>query len=142
MDIKYLQNEIIPKREEEIKNGENLATAQPIYVVMDRIEKVAFGHVEISSNTTLSEKEPEQGYVDMDPAIETEDREFNEDDTEMLIPALITRFWIDRPKAFFLTSKAAHEYKKYQNHNLTDPYVYVFHSGYRNYQMDLLLKGK
>jgi len=142
MDIQYLQKSIIPQREKEIKNGDHLATAQPIYVVMDRIIKVAFAHVEISSNTTLSEREPEKGYVDMDPAIETEAREFKESDEDMLLPAPVTRFWIDRPKAFFLTSEAAHNYKKDQSHNLSDPYVYVFHSGYGNRQMDLLLKGK
>ena len=28
MDLNYLQNEILPKREQEIKNGKNLATKQ------------------------------------------------------------------------------------------------------------------
>jgi hypothetical protein len=142
MDIEYLQKEIIPQRKKEIENGDNLATAQPIYVVMDCIEQVAFDHVETSKATTLSEKEPEEGYVDMNPEIETEDRVFCKSDEGMIIPSPITRFWVDRPRAFFLTSKAAHDYIKYQAHNLTDPYVYVFHSGYGNRQMDMLLKDE
>lgn len=137
MNIEYLQKEIIPQRKKEIENGDNLATAQPIYVVMDLIECVAIGHVEFMGNTNLKDKEPKYGYLDWEA--DPMGRNFFDTPLGMSEPEKVTAFWIDRPRAFFFTSEAAHDYKKYQAHNLTDPYVYVFHSGYGNRQMDKLL---
>ena len=54
-------------------------------------------------------------------------------------PEEVTMFYTDRIIAFFLTSQAAHDYLQYQSHNMNDPYVYVFYSGYANRQMDKLL---
>ena len=44
MDLNYLQAEILPKREQEIKEGKNLSTRQPIYVVLDLQEIICSGH--------------------------------------------------------------------------------------------------
>lgn len=44
MDIEYLKKEILPVREEEIKQGKNFATAQPIYVVFSLVENYCGGH--------------------------------------------------------------------------------------------------
>lgn len=59
----------------------------------------------------------------------------------MEYPLEVTRFYTDRIIAFFITSEAAHDYLKYQSHNLSDAYVYVFYSGYGNKQMDALLRN-
>lgn len=140
MNTDYLINEIIPKREQEIKDGKNLSTKQPIYVVLDLQENIVSGHSEYSSFTNYKNKAFQFGYVDMD--LDCESREFILIDDNMSNPEKITRFWTDRIVAFFLTSESAHDYLKYQSHNLSDPYVYVFYSGYRNYHMDKLLCGK
>lgn len=140
MNIQYLKEFIIPQREKEIREGKNLCTAQPIYVVLDLIDCICSEHDEFSPTTNYKGKYKEYGYVDM--ALEPEAREFKTSYKDMTKPHKITRFFIDRIKAFFLTSKAAHEYMDYQSHNLTDPYVFVFHSGYGNREMDQLLNGK
>lgn len=137
MDLEYLKNEIIPKREQEIKDGKNLWTRQPIYVVLDLIENYCSGHNDYSSSTNYRGKDWDYGYID--ESLEPEEREFAEADDGMEEPLAVSRFYTDRIMAFFLTSEAAHEYLEYQGHNLDDPYVYVFYSGYGNIQMDKLL---
>lgn len=141
MNIEYLKNEIIPQREKEIEEGKNLATRQPIYVVLDLDEHFCEGHSELMQCTNEKGVEPEQGYVDMAEDPEDRSDSFSEDDEGMTDPEPCTRFWTDRFIAFFLTSKGAHEYKKYQSHNLKNPYVFVFYSGYGNKEMDGLLNG-
>lgn len=137
MDIKYLESEIIPQREQEIKDGKNLATRQPIYVVLDLQENYCSGHSDYANSTNYKGKGWEYGYIDQ--ALEGELRDFKKSDKKMKNPEEVTRFFTDRIIAFFLTSEAAHDYLKYQSHNLTDAYVYVFYSGYGNKQMDALL---
>lgn len=138
MDLEYLKNEIIPKRKKEINEGKNLATAQPIYVVYSLEERATEGHSEfLGSDTNHKGKSPRMGYVDMNG----EEPEFNESDKGMEEPREVTEFWIDRAEAFFFTSESAHDYLKYQGHNLTEGYVYVHHSGYGNHEMDILLGG-
>jgi len=137
MNLTYLQTVVIPQREQEIKEGKNLATRQPIYVVLDLHENYCSGHSDYTNSTNYKDKRWEYGYIDS--ALEGELRKFKKTDKKMKEPEKITRFYTDRIIAFFLTSEAAHDYLKYQSHNLIDPYVYVFYSGYGNRQMDLLL---
>lgn len=137
MDLKYIENVIIPKRKKEISEGKNLATAQPIYVVYSLEEKATEGHSEfLGANTNLKGKHPRMGFVDS-----TCEAEFNESDKGMVLPRKVTEFWIDRAVAFFFTSESAHDYLKYQSHNLTEGYVYVHYSGYGNREMDAILRG-
>ena len=137
MNLNYLQEVIIPRREQEIKDGKNLATRQPIYVVLDLHENYVSGHSGYTNSTNYKGKPFEFGYIDN--ALDSESMEFSEEDTGMELPVEITRFWTDRIIAFFLTSEAAHKYLSYQSHNLKDAYVYVFYSGYGNHEMDTLL---
>lgn len=137
MDLNYLQNEIIPKREQEIKDGKNLATRQPIYVVLDLQVNIIEGHSNYTPSTNYKGLGWEFGYADN--ALDSEDMEFKESSEGMKKPKEFSRFYTDRIIAFFLTSEAAHDYLKYQSHNLSDAYVYVFYSGYANHQMDKLL---
>ena len=137
MDLNYLQNEIIPKREQEIKDGKNLATRQPIYVVLDLQENFCSGHSDYEPSTNYRGRGWENGYIDT--SLDGEECEFCETDEGMEKPVEVTKFYTDRIIAFFLTSEAAHDYLKYQSHNLSDAYVYVFYSGYANRQMDKLL---
>ena len=139
MNIDYLQSEIIPTRQREIKQGKNLMTRQPIYVVLDLQENYVSGHSDYSSITNYKGIDMKYGYIDT--VLDSESMEFKEDDKGMKSPEEITRFYTDRIVAFFLTSEAAHDYLKYQSHNLTDGYVYVFYSGYRNIHMDRLLNN-
>lgn len=139
MDLDYLQNEILPKREREIAEGENLGTRQPIYVVLDSKENYCSGHSNYSLSTNYRGRDMEYGYIDT--SLDSEYREFRKTDDGMEEPEEVTKFYTDRIIAFFLTSEAAHDYLKYQGHNLTDGYVYVFYSGYGNIQMDKLLKN-
>ncbi len=134
MDLEYLQNEVLPIRAQEIKDGKNLITAQPIYVVYVLDEHICGGHDDYINNTNHHSKEPEYGYMDLD----ADEGEFCYHTKGLKTPAEITRFWIDRAVAFFLTSEAAHANLKYQGHNLTKGYVYVHSTGYSNYQMDAL----
>jgi len=54
----------------------------------------------------------------------------------------VSRFYVDVFKGVFLTSEAAHDYLKYQKHNLSEKaFVYVEYSGYGNKQMDALLNN-
>jgi hypothetical protein len=140
MNINYLTSEIIPQREQEIKEGKNLGTRQPIYVVLDLQENIIEEHSNYSLPTNYKGVGWEYGYADYD--LDSECREFRTSHKGMENPIGITRFFTDRIIAFFLTSKAAHEYLKYQSHNLTNPYVYVFYSGYGNKEMDMLLENK
>jgi hypothetical protein len=140
MDIDYLTSEILPQRKLEMKQGKNLSTRQPIYVVLSLVEHFCSGHNDFSMSTNLKGIEGENGYLDMDK--EPEARVFKESDARMKKPEEVTRFYTDRFVAFFLTSKAAHDYLKYQNHNLDQGYVYVFYSGYANQQMDKLLTNE
>lgn len=141
MNIDYLKNQILPQREKEIKEGKNLATTQPIYLVLDLISHVVYGHVDLAGHVFNNKgKQSEHGWADA--AIDSEDRTFELSPKFMKKPEQWTQFYTDTTKAYFLTSQAAHEYLKYQSHNLKDPYVYVDYSGYGNKQMDALLNGK
>ena len=137
MDLNYLKNKIIPLREKEIKEGKNLATKQPIYVVIDLQENYCSGHSDYESTVNYREYKWEYGYIDT--ALEGDERKFCNTKENMIEPEEVTRFYTDRIIAFFLTSEAAHDYLRYQSHNLLNGYVYVFYSGYANRQMDKLL---
>lgn len=143
MNLDYLKNEIIPQRENEIKSGKNACTAQPIYVVFDLIPTYLGGHdPEGWSNTDMlnnKRKSGIEGYLDT--GIDCEDREFCEDSTGMISPDEVTEVYYDRFVAFFLTRKGAEDYLEYQRHNLSDPYIYTFHSGYANKEMNQFLNG-
>lgn len=136
MNIKYLQEVIIPQREKEIEEGKNAGTRQPIYVVFNTRESIAFDHVELNYRT-YSGKSYEYGYFDIDEDY----REFKSSKRGMSRPEPCTRFYTDEIVAFFLTRKGAEEYLQYQSHNLTEPYIYTFYSGYANEEMDKLLEN-
>lgn len=140
MNLQYLREEVLPIREHEIEDGKNLSTRHPIYVVLDLVENFASGHNEYYVSSNLKSIEQEHGYVDLE--LDDEDRQFVLSDENLINPESVTRFYTDRVVAFFLTSQAAHEYLKYQSHNLTNGYVYVFNAGYRNYQMEKLLNDE
>lgn len=141
MNIEYLQKEILPQRSKEFQEGKNLGTARPIYVVLDLREQIMSGHSEFSPSTNLKGIQCMFGYYD--ESLDCEDREFKKSDKNMKSPIAITRFYTDNIVAFFLTSKAAHKYLKYQSHNLSKrAYVYVFNAGYANYEMENLLTDK
>lgn len=137
MGLNYLQNELLPKREAELRDGKNLATRQPIYVVLDLRDQYVSGHSDYSIMINYKGKPSEFGYVDN--ALDTEYQEFALTAEGMETPEPVTRFWSDQIISFFLTSGGAHDYLEYQKHNLTDGYVYVFYSGYANREMDALL---
>lgn len=140
INLKYLTETIIPLRAKEIVEGKNLATAHPIYVVLDLVPGYCSGHNEYSPTTNEKNVEQEHGYFDM--SLEGEDREFCLSEEGMKEPEEVTRFYIDRVIAFFLCSEHAHDYLKYQKHNLRNAYVYVFHAGYRNWEAENLFNGK
>ncbi len=137
MNLNYLINSILPQRLKEIEEGKNRGTANPIYVVMNISIGICLGWNEYTMTTNIAGIEPKNGYVDM--AKDDEDRKFKLSDKGMKNPEQVTKYYIDRPVAFFLTSKAAHEYLEYQSHNLhKKAYVYVFHAGYKNVEMENL----
>jgi len=140
MNIDFLQNEILPKRALEIKEGKNLCTAKPIYVVLDLVENICSGHSDYSLEPNEQGKKPEFGFIDN--ALDSEDRKFSETDEGMTDPEEVTIFYTDRFVAFFLTSERAHNYLTYQGHNLHDAYVYVFGAGYSNWEMDNLFSDE
>lgn len=139
MNVDYLQKEIIPLREMEIEEGKNCATRQPIYVVLDLQENYVSGHSDYSPSVNYKGLCWSNGFIDENE--EPECREFKEYKSGMKSPSKVTKFFTDRIIAFFLTSKGAHDYLKYQSHNLNKAYVYVFYSGYANKEMDNLLSG-
>jgi hypothetical protein len=138
MNLKYLTTTLLPQREKEINEGSNLGTSNPIYVVFDLREHIVSGHSDYSSYTNMKDLDFEYGFID--EGLDDEEREFKLSDENMVNPIEVTRFYTDMFIAFFLTSKSAHEYLNYQSHNLNNPYVYVFHSGYRNLEMEMLFK--
>jgi hypothetical protein len=140
MNIEYLKNEIIPVREQEIKDGENLGTRQPIYAVLELQENYCSWHSEYTPITNYKGVEMDFGYIDT--SLDSENYKFKTSSKGMKTPLEITRFFTDRIIAFFLTSKAAHEYLQYQKHNLSNGYVYAFYSGYGNIQMDKLFNNQ
>lgn len=135
MNLDYLKNTILPQRAKEFAEGKNEATRQPIYVVYSLEERACEGHSEFINTTNHKGKEKECGYIDRSLS----EPDFCTTDDDMLNPQPVTRFWVDNAKAFFLTSKAAHDYLQYQAHNLNEGYVYVHYSGYANREMDQLL---
>ena len=140
MDLKYLEEVVIPQREKEIEEGKNACTAQPIYVVLDLEMQVVDDHIEMPSSTNLRQKECEIGYVD--DVLDGECIEFKKTKKGMEAPRALTQFYTDKFVAFFLTRKGADEYLRYQSHNMKEPYIYTFYSGYGNREMDAILKNK
>lgn len=140
MNIDYLKDVVLPQRAKEIKKGKNLGTRQPIYVVLDLDEQYISGHNEYSLISNNKGIHQEFGFIDLD--LDCEERVFKKSNYKMKKPDEVTRVFVDRFVAFFLTSEAAHSYLKYQSHNLKNAYVYVFYSGYGNQQMDLLLNNQ
>jgi len=139
MNYNYLKKVLIPQRELEIKNGDNLATRQPIYVVMDLQEHITSRDEDFTLHCNYKDIPSENGYYDQ----AEDETEFSTSSDGMEDPVEVTRFFTDRFIAFFLTSKGAHDYLKYQAHNLSKrAYVYIFSSGYRNSEMDMLLDNK
>ena len=143
MDLKYLEEVIIPQRKQEIEEEKNSGTRQPIYVVMDLQENYISGHIEFDRSGVPNNhhSDAQIGYVD-DYNPNCEDREIKNTKIGMTEPSEITMFHTDVIVAFFLTRKGAEDYLKYQSHNLNDAYIYTFYSGYGNREMDLLLKGE
>ena len=139
MNLDYLEKVLLPQREKEIEEGKNLATRQPIYVVLELQKNLCSGHNDYSSVTNYADKDAEYGYYDN--SLDAEDREFLVSSEGMEDPREVTQFYTDRIASFFFTSKGAHEYINYQGHNLHNPYVYVFYSGYGNREMDALLSN-
>lgn len=140
MNLEYLINKLLPQRAKEIKSGKNLGTRQPIYVVYDMQECYVSGHSDFSPVTNKKNVGWDFGYIDM--GIEGECRDFKKSPKNMKDSEEVSRFYVDVFKAVFLTSKAAHEYLKYQKHNLSKKaYVYVEYSGYANKEMDSLLNN-
>lgn len=139
MNLEYLQNEIIPLRKKEIEEGKNLSTRQPIYVVLDIQINYVSGHSKFSPSVNYKGLGWENGYID--EGLEHEEMEFCRSKKGMKDPKKVTQFYTDRIVSFFLTSKGAHDYLKYQAHNLNAGYVYVFYSGYGNREMDNLLQN-
>ena len=137
MNLEYLKNVIIPQREKEIAEGKNAATRQPIYVVLDLCCFFVSGHSDYSASINCKGKPYEYGYIDEAECYEA--REFKADKAQAIRPQEVTKIYFDRVVAFFLTRKAAEEYMEYQAHNLENPYLYVFYSGYGNKEMDNLL---
>lgn len=135
MNWKHLKG-LLNQRNTEIGEGLNLATFPPVYVVLSLVECVAFGHVEISSGTNRKGWDCEEGYFDRDDT----ETGFHKTADGLSSPEEVTRFWIDCPDAFFITRKGAEEYLKYQSHNLANAYLYVFHTGYANHEMNELFK--
>lgn len=148
-DWKYFKDVIAPKRLQEITDGKNLGTRNPIYVVYSLVERYVSGWDEFMNDTNLKGEEAKHGYLrdtyeideDGDEYV-SEERAFHEDDGDDPEAEMVTQFWMDRLEAIFLTSEAAHEYLVSQSHNLSDPYVYVHYAGYANYQMDTLFNEK
>ena len=157
MNIKYLKEALIPQRELEIKNGDNLATRNPIYVVYSLRDQYVSGHSDYSPITNLKGLSPESGYLYKRPDWDEPQFCLNQDGSDLEIdeeelededgmpytddrdePEEMTRIWIDHLEAIFLTSKAAYDFMEYQKHNLSNPYVYVHCAGYRNHEMDML----
>lgn len=136
---KEFLDKLLVTRAQEIKEGKNLSTAQPIYVVLDLQENIVSGHSDYSPSVNMKGHSFDHGYVDV--SLSGDDIEFNDSDEDMTCPEEVTRFYTDRFVAFFLTSSGAQDYLKYQKHNLTMPYVYVFYSGYGNREMNELLQG-
>lgn len=138
MNIQYLQEVIIPQREKEIKEGRNAHTKQPIYVVMSVQENIVLNHVDID-DCNYCGKQSKMGYYDL--FLDSENREFSESDEGMKNAIPCTQYFTDKIVAFFLTRKAAEEYLEYQKHNLYESFIYVFYSGYKNREMDMLFKN-
>jgi hypothetical protein len=141
MNLNFLVESILPQRKKEFAEEKNLSTRHPMYVVLDLADHYCEGHSDfISHSTNYAGKDKEWGYIDMNK--DAEDREFNLYPDGMTYPVKVTQFFTDRVIAFFLTSQSAHDYLQYQKHNLSDPYVYVFHTGYRNWEMDNLFENE
>ena len=64
----------IEEREAEIKEGKNLCTRQPIYVVLDLQENYVSEHSDYSNSTNYKGKGFEFGYVDNN--LDAEDKVF------------------------------------------------------------------
>ena len=139
MNIKYLQEVLIPQREKEIEEGKNACTRQPIYVVMDVVKEVILDHVEINPSP-YNEIKPRIGYYDI--AADPENRVFKKSNNGMENPYPCTIIYLDKVIASFLTRKGAEEYLEDQKHNLNKGYIYTFYSRYGNKEMDKLLEGK
>ncbi len=89
MDLDYLKA-VLEVRKQEIEDGKNLHTAQPIYVVLDLQEIFYSEHSEYSSITNLKNKEQEFGFIDN--AVEWECREFSDSESGMEKPEPVKKF--------------------------------------------------
>ncbi len=142
MDIKYLQEKIIPQREKEIEEWKNASTRQPIYIVYNVVESCTTfdSHYSNLEDLTLHQYKPEHWYFKWEKeGWDSEDYEWVEDYEN----AEISKFFRDVFTAIFFTRKWAEEYMKYQSHNLSDKaYIYTHCSGYANHEMDSLLNNK
>lgn len=137
MNLKYLTENILPQREIEFENGDNLATANPIYVVFDLAANIIEGHTSMYCSTNNKGKECEYLYADYNDC--HDEIEFFESTDGLKNPEPVTRFYTDRFVAFFLTRKAAKDYLSYQSHNMSnEAYIYVFSTGYGNIEMNNL----
>lgn len=138
MKIKTIElfDEVREIRKKEIDANLNLGTRSPIYCVLDLMEHVVPGHIDIDDTTNLKRQKSECGYIDY--SVECEDRVFKESPEGMEVPSEVTRFYTDRYVSFHLTSHAAHHYKTAQAHNMHKPYVFVHCEGYRCYMIEKL----
>lgn len=139
MDLKYLEEYILPVREKEIKDGKHLYTRNPIYVVYDLHTLYVSGHSEITICPNNISKHSRHGYFD--DALEYEDMEFSTSLDGMENPWEVTELYYSKFVAVFLTSEAAHDFLEYQKHNYPNGYVYVECAGGNNKQMNRLLEN-
>lgn len=135
--------EIEEQRRKEYAEHRNMSMEHPTYLVLDPYERWASGHYhDYGLTSTLSDKfSDEEGYIDL--AEECEDREFFEYDDCMQDSEEVTRFYVDRLVAIFLTRKGAEDYLKYQSHNMSErAYIYGFGTGYSNWELKELFEGE
>lgn len=153
MNLDFLKQRI-EIRNKEISEGKNLSTLNPIYIVCTKnenfvegfIQKARLssehsGHIGINFSPCFSEIDYNVKFVHgyFDESEEPDERKFRKSSNRMKNPVEVTMFESVMYRAFFLTSEAAHDYIKYQAHNLYKPFVFVHYAGYRNWEFDNLM---
>ena len=140
INVDYFRDVIVPQRLAEINRGENGGTRNPIYVMYNLDQVIVSGHDEFSGlHCNIADISSVHGYLDM--SLEDEERVFCTDDDGMSDPRDVTMGYKERFVAIFLTRKGLEDYRCYQSHNLSKPFLYIHYAGYGNREMDSLLGG-
>jgi hypothetical protein len=134
--------EIKQRRQKEILDGKNAATASPLYLVYDQSYTVCEHDTQYDQSTTVfndSEKYVRHDHEGGEKRAEPNTDIWGEEKGKW--SAVVKKSFHDRFVTVCFTRKGAEDFIKAERHNLTNPRIYVEYAERRNIELHEVLRA-